>query len=231
MTIYVQSELKKVGGKNLNVMIRNGTDAGIANTAQDVLQASRAYLRRANAAIYAGTLSAPTLKLANRYFLTPLYGITPADLAIIRTVITKTRTGLDGDVTLKTGSLLKGDEAGTLGSVAFKDKDDFSAADFTNQVKSKSYQTWVPTMNPNVAPGDRQRRRGAIHVKAGTLQDKKMGPVTFIHEATHKFAGTWDYCYFEDDGVTPEDVFDDKASALGNADSYAWFIYSIGNWS
>lgn len=232
MTMYVNSEAKKIGGKTLNVMYRTGTDAGIANVAQEVLQISRAYLRRANAIVgTGGMMPQKVLQEAHRYFLTPLYSIAAEDLAIIRTVITKTRTGLDGDVTLKTGSTLSGSGAGTLGKVAFKDKDDFSAQDFANQVKSKSYHTWTPTMNASVADDYKQRRRGAMHVKSSTLQDKVLGPVTFIHEATHKFAGTWDYCYFNNDGTKPESTFDDKESALGNADSYAYFIYTLGKWA
>jgi hypothetical protein len=32
----------------------------------------------------------------------------------------------------------------------------------------------------------------------------------------------------DDDGVTPRSTFDDKAKALDNADSYAWFAYTVG---
>jgi hypothetical protein len=68
---------------------------------------------------------------------------------------------------------------------------------------------------------------------------------TIIHEATHKFAGTIDYCYFKLDGSGPQDKmgaesggakkFGDKAynktgDALArmNADSFAWVCFRAG---
>jgi hypothetical protein len=62
--------------------------------------------------------------------------------------------------------------------------------------------------------------------------------VTLIHEATHKYAGTIDYCYFQDDGWTPRTpenkrfgtVWNEneqsRAWAIMNADSVAWFVYN-----
>jgi hypothetical protein len=57
---------------------------------------------------------------------------------------------------------------------------------------------------------------------------------TLIHEATHLFANTIDYCYFEpwDEPKQPEkeygDAFDNEQLALMNADSYARFVCRVG---
>jgi len=92
---------------------------------------------------------------------------------------------------------------------------------------------------------------GTIQVAQRLVESRKsqgLAVVTIIHEATHKFAGTWDYCYFEDDGseartpsvrrneadsYTPVQTdskkgFTSQNKALQNADSFAWFAYQIG---
>lgn len=64
---------------------------------------------------------------------------------------------------------------------------------------------------------------------------------TIIHEATHKYAGTWDYCYFDAAGEKPTTAYQrgfvniyadrrgfvDVEAATQNADSFAWFAYKI----
>jgi hypothetical protein len=64
---------------------------------------------------------------------------------------------------------------------------------------------------------------------------------TIIHEATHKYAGTWDYCYFDAAGEKPTTPYErglvgiradkrgfvDGDAAMQNADSFAWFAYKI----
>ena len=32
---------------------------------------------------------------------------------------------------------------------------------------------------------------------------RRIATVTLLHEATHKYAGTWDYCYFDSEGEYP----------------------------
>jgi hypothetical protein len=69
---------------------------------------------------------------------------------------------------------------------------------------------------------------------------------TLIHEATHKFAGTIDYCYFSrsDGSLTKATMGDESGGARKfgatafnkggpelarmNADSFAWFCYKVG---
>lgn len=70
---------------------------------------------------------------------------------------------------------------------------------------------------------------GAIKLHESLFQHagrSVLGIVTLIHEATHKFAGTIDYMYFEN-GKQPEG-FTSKRDALINADSYAWFACNLG---
>jgi len=52
-----------------------------------------------------------------------------------------------------------------------------------------------------------------------------------IHEATLKYAGTWDCWYYDDSGIAVAKRFTtgdmDKTQALQNADSYAWFMWNV----
>ena len=75
---------------------------------------------------------------------------------------------------------------------------------------------------------DRLETKGAMQMSDKVLAQGRLGVITLIHEATHKYAGTRDYSYFDDDSITPESTFDDKNLALQNADSYAYFILKVG---
>ena len=70
---------------------------------------------------------------------------------------------------------------------------------------------------------------GDIHIDQDTLDDTELSIITFIHEATHKYAGTDDYDdrgYLENDGLDFQEPGLTKTEALNNADSYAWFCYA-----
>jgi hypothetical protein len=76
----------------------------------------------------------------------------------------------------------------------------------------------------------REGRYGAIKLRTALFEGKGMtayGPITLIHEASHKYAGTWDYHYFDLCGNPPSEEFTDKGSAIFNADSYAWFASAV----
>ena len=108
MTIYRKTETRSVGGKNLTVMIQEGTDSLIADAAASVLDQSRKLLEVANGVVNSEKGLPPDVaKLAQHYFLAPEKNIPEKALEIIRTTITKTRTGLAGDVSLKTGQTIK----------------------------------------------------------------------------------------------------------------------------
>ena len=77
----------------------------------------------------------------------------------------------------------------------------------------------------------KKHRFGAIKIAQDVLDNKDLGPVVIIHEATHKYAGTWDCWYYDARG---EKVIKRhtrgymvKANALQNADSYAWFMWNV----
>lgn len=58
---------------------------------------------------------------------------------------------------------------------------------------------------------------------------KMQATSTVIHEATHKFANTVDYCYLDPmNDLKPKTAFNDGKLALVNADSYAWFVCGVG---
>jgi hypothetical protein len=73
-----------------------------------------------------------------------------------------------------------------------------------------------------------------IHLQYAMLADYRhkspwrLKVVTIIHEATHKFAGTFDYSYFDMHGDKPKKPFDDPKKAMANADGLAWFAYHVG---
>lgn len=87
-------------------------------------------------------------------------------------------------------------------------------------------------------------RYDTINLATRMLREKDLhrnAVQTIIHEATHKYAGTWDYCYFDASGTKPTTPamrgfvgirddprgFVDGTAALQNADSFAWFAYKI----
>jgi hypothetical protein len=224
MTVYTQSKSVSVGGQTLTVMIRPGVDGMIADAAGAVLQRARKCLESASGAVCQGSEpSAVAHELARTYFAAG-QALTDGDWNTIRTVITKTRTGLEGDVVIKTGTVLSGAQPQHQGAVHNRV---VSQSDFDGQVPSrpgKSYQTFVGSMKPEHA--GIPIRRGAIHLRSDLLSsDPELGIVALIHEATHKYAGTWDYAYFDEEtGSRSSPPITDKASALGNADSYAWFV-------
>lgn len=164
-----------------------------------------------------GQLNAPTpnaavLKYAHRYFLTPKDSVPDYVLNFIKPIIVQVQNGLSGDVTIKTG-----------GRVGSGNSDDNGEVNFTTADGHKSYHNRVFDYE------DKEMvTTGAIKIDKDRLTQGILGMKTLIHEASHKYAGTTDYCYFKDDGETPRTTFDDLAQAVINADSYAWFIVKLG---
>jgi len=77
--------------------------------------------------------------------------------------------------------------------------------------------------------GDRIHSMGEIHIDKATLRsDMTMAVITYIHEATHRFANTDDHGdsgYFKSDGSDYGAPGLNWQQALNNADSYAYFVY------
>jgi hypothetical protein len=93
----------------------------------------------------------------------------------------------------------------------------------TNLVLGKPYHNVVANLDTGV-----MKKAGAIRIDENRFMSDN-GVKTFIREASHKYAGTIDYCYFKDADMTPRSTFDDKSQALINADSYAWFVMYVGS--
>jgi hypothetical protein len=224
MTIYARTMVKTVGGKTLRVMIRNGTNDIVADAAASALTTARQFLHRASGEVcQPGGPTEAAKSWASDFFCPDGEELTEEDWTNIKTVVTMTNNGLANDMTIKAGIPIRGDgdAAGQVRPRAVTPEAFFAAEPSTPE---KGYQTFVASMKP----GERAyTRRGAIHLRADTLvRDRATditGVRTLIHEATHKFAGTWDYVYFSEMGGRLGNI-GDRASAVGNADSYAWFV-------
>jgi len=77
--------------------------------------------------------------------------------------------------------------------------------------------------------GDAIHRMGEIHIDKQTIRtDMTMAVITYLHEATHRFANTDDHGdqgYFKSDGSSYIQPGLTWQQALRNADSYAYFVY------
>ena len=197
---------KVKGSGKLNLLTSANCDKDLMNKCSWAVQDAVWLLKRAQTALAGKSPSSSVLKYANRYFLTPTGTIEAGDLKTIKNVLGMTLTGLQADTTMKVGNL-----PGLNGSVSIK-----SGA-------SKSYHNNVSEMGSND-----DLVMGAIKVSTSRISEGRLGVKTLIHEASHKFAGTNDYCYFQDDGITPRGTFNNKTLALENADSYCWFAIKIG---
>lgn len=157
-----------------------------------------------------GTLSAHTKEMAARYFLTSDSGPTGAQLTKIREFLHLTYNGLKSETTFKLGGdgafgfvVRSAVAAGTEGSIAYPNGKTYSRAGHTIHVSKKRLLT----------RGD------------------ELAVVTFIHEASHKYANTFDhgdqgYRKHDDSGWDEPGLLVDQA--LVNADSYGYFAYRVG---
>ncbi|WP_206934407.1 M35 family metallo-endopeptidase [Roseococcus thiosulfatophilus] len=214
MTRFTTQQSFTIGTGQLVVMTRPTTNIAVYAAAKMSLSLARAFLRRTTAALQTTNGPRDHAALAARYFLTPPTRIDAASLGTILQILTQTKTGLEADVTLKVGDNVGSGDSDDLGEVN----------GVSGGVPTKPYH------NMAIDRGDGTNTLwGAIKLNDDRLLSGKLGAQVLIHEATHKYAGTDDYCYFKDDAVTPEGVFTDKAQALINADSYAWFAVMLGS--
>jgi hypothetical protein len=153
-------------------------------------------------------------KYAARYFLTDAKAPEEGDLRKINAILVLTCNGL------------------TSGNFAVKihnTTDDFAGkvrAKRSNGAPKPSTQSYHNTRTDLINGQD--WRVGDVHITGDALSSGRYGVKTLIHEATHKYAGTDDYCYFTEDGRDPRSAFTEKARALKNADGYAWFALKVG---
>jgi hypothetical protein len=72
---------------------------------------------------------------------------------------------------------------------------------------------------------------GQVNVSDALLQaETRQGVMTFLHEATHRYANTQDFDAkgYSTDGVTFNAPGLTTMEALQNAESYGWFAYKVG---
>jgi hypothetical protein len=213
MSRFKYASSTTVGGKTISVMGRDeGSLTKMTNILGDDLKLAQDLLQRTDAQLHAPKLSKDVLKYAHRYFLTPADKIDTGDLQKMQSVITLVVNGMGSDMTIKVGKNVGGNDKDVHGSVRQTKKD-----------SSKSYHTSVVDLDDGET-----WRMGAMRIDESTLETKRLGVVTLVHEATHKYAGTNDYCYFKDNSREPNGAFTDKNEALKNADSYAWFVLKVG---
>jgi hypothetical protein len=212
MTRFLSQQTVSMGGKAITVMTRPGGDlAALSARAPLVVAEARTLLRRTEAHLK-NKIQDSVVKAARRYFLTDEFAIGRSDLATIRSILVLIAAGIAGDVTLKVGTRVGGNDKNIAGEVVATN----------DTVLTKPYHNMAVyrldgTMN----------RWGAIKIDQREFTAYR-GVRAFIHEASHKYAGTIDYCYFKNDGITPRSKFTDKGKALINADSYAWFVLKVG---
>ncbi len=214
-TRFKHERSTEVGGTTLQVKIRHsGHRTQITDKLGGELGKARELLQVTLAQLNGPKLGSACKRFCARYFLTPATGPSPADLDKIKNVLLLTANGLNADMTVKVGL-----------NVGRNDKDVHGSVRQRGGAPTKPYHTEIIDLDDGET-----WRTGAIRMDQTTLlTGGRLAVVTLIHEGTHKFAGTNDYCYFKDDALTPNGVFTDKNEALKNADSYAWFAYKMGN--
>jgi len=222
--------MKFDGGVTARINCKETEMGGAVTNLPRLLQEARAKLEQADVVLRSSPLTPTVLELCRRYFLT---GGAPKaeELVEIHRIISSTRTGLASDATFKVWKWdVFDDNPETDGAVNLrKEHDSKSAEGLTLRGyggrPEKPHHVFVEHMKPT-DPG--RKRSGMIKISEYALSDDTRGVCTLIHEATHRFAGTWDYYYFDDAGLVarPAD-FANKEYALGNADSYAWFVMKI----
>ena len=195
-------------GRTVSVMTENqaGFDAYRENLGYG-MQAALWTLRDTIALLTAG--GSPTISFfADQFFLTG-ETLSDADRTAILAVLVKTLTGMTNQgFTLKVG----GGDGNAAGWVRSRN---------LPANPNKIYSNAVASMDDPDTP----RRRSAIHLSdANARAGYEYVRHTMVHEATHKYAGTIDYCYFgRNFPWEPQTAFDDKEKAMMNADSYALF--------
>lgn len=147
----------------------------------------------------------------------------PDELAgYIQIVITKVLNGLTGDVSIKIGDNVgKAGNGPVHGIITAKPLENVQGAPKPHQNDVENFIT----LNG--------KRYGAIRLERKSFERRNMGIVVLIHEATHKYAGTIDYGYFDENGQPrlPDlqgGQFDEELAIYQNADSYAYFIFHVG---
>jgi hypothetical protein len=159
-------------------------------------------------------------------------------------ILELTQNGLKSDVTIRVAEkITEGNDEGLVINTPVGD-DKKGPGIITRLEDNKKYSPSVIYLKQHafdhaVRAPKKIVREFTYKRKTYTVEDpnmtRRIACVTLLHEATHKYAGTWDYCYFDSEGEEPRkpehgqgDVFDDHVKSLQNADGFAWFAYNVG---
>ncbi len=231
---FLRYEVREMFGKwsSTTKIINGGNKVNIAHTklsgalskseqttAAEVVATSRAYVANAANLVRAAEWSDAAKAAAAACFLTPAGGPDNATKTLIQKVLTMTNAGIAGQTTIKVGS-----SVGANGYVNIH-------KDLLHKFTSKK----VTNLQTN-----KSEYIGGAHVDRAyidkTTEDRPRAILTFIHEATHRYAGTVDFDdkgyisatnYFAGNGIMFRQPGLTAAEAVINADSYAVFIYQL----
>jgi hypothetical protein len=201
--------------------------------------------------------------LVERYFGRRLGEMTSGQRSTIRSVLEKTALGLQRNPII---NINPGDDnpAGFVKSNILTE-DEKAKLPFNEVARFKYMQgsgitsSLAPPSWNNGKPATFSKEyawsKGEINISPDWIDETGKFPekiqhacVTLVHEATHKYANTWDYCYFDFGGgyaKTPEPGLFDATNPknkfahhgamndmtrhfIGNADSYGYFVYWVG---
>lgn len=149
-----------------------------------------------------------------RYFLTPAPTNDDRNACIV--VLEKTMNGVGSKINLK---------------VTATSDDAYGYVGYETGAKGVLRGVFSPRHNLGTR-GGATVSRGDIHIRRDLLAADQfgLGVITFIHEATHKYASTRDHGdsgYINNEGTDFDAPGLTAAQALNNADSYAWFCYAM----
>jgi hypothetical protein len=212
------------GGNKVNIAhtkLSGALSKGEQTTAAEVVNTARAYVNNAANLVNAATWSDATKAAAAACFLTPADGPNGATKTLIKKVLTMTKTGISGQTTIKVGS-----SADANGYV-----------NLHRDLLHKFTSNKVTNLQTNKSEYVGSAHVDRAYIDSGT-ENRPRAILTFIHEATHRYAGTVDFDdkgyisatnYFAGNGIMFREPGLTAAEASINADSYAVFIYQLHN--
>ena len=217
-TRFIFKTTRELGGQTVHLRHRvPWLPASATSAILDQVQRAKSMLSATIAVMHSATNPATrfndwatlAIQHARTYFLIPDVGPPFEQWSEILAVLELTYNGLNSDVTLKLGA---DDDDGYVNTHQV-------AQGTPGSIRYSDGTHWTTDGH-------------AIHIdKKKMLRDADHGVITLIHEATHRYANTWDHGLA---GYRKEDDSDWRlpgltvAEALHNADSYAHFAFRVG---
>jgi hypothetical protein len=209
--------------KTLTFSFGNGNVSEYASNAQiakDTAASIQEALEGMETAIQLLNSNKPTsdvMKWVGQFFLQPDPGICKQ----ISAKFVLIRTGLSGNQRIK------------IGAISFKDQSNYAAG--AVKKKPEPLKPKHGMRDYYTKPGNTVY--GAMYFDPDSISGTGAGSRLVVHEASHKYADTSDYFYFDGQGMNtskPERVDmpifkggDPYEKALSNADSYAWLFQKL----